>query len=82
MNRKTKNSGALAEERVRKLNRVYEVLSAMNHLVIRAADKQTLFEGACRILVETGLGKEHHDAARREGFLVAADLAASVPLIA
>ena len=34
------------------------------------------------ILVETGLGKEHHDAARREGFLVAADLAAAVPLIA
>lgn len=38
--------------------------------------------GGKGILVETGLGKEHHDAARREGFLVAADLAASVPLIA
>lgn len=44
-----------AEENVKKLNRVYAVLSAVNHLIIRTADRQELFEGACRILVEEGL---------------------------
>jgi len=46
-----------AEENVRKLNRVYAVLSAVNHLIIRTAGQQELFEGACRILVEEGLFK-------------------------
>jgi PAS domain S-box-containing protein len=44
-----------AEANVRKLNRVYAVLSAVNHLIIRTSDQQALFEGACRILVEEGL---------------------------
>ncbi len=44
-----------AEENVRRLNRVYAVLSAVNHLIIRTSDRQELFEGACRILVEEGL---------------------------
>jgi len=46
-----------AEENVRKLNRVYAVLSAVNHLIIRTSDRKELFEGACRILVEEGLFK-------------------------
>ena len=46
-----------AEENVKKLNRVYAVLSAVNHLIIRTSARQELFEGACRVLVEEGLFK-------------------------
>jgi len=44
-----------ADNNVRKLNRVYAVLSAVNRLIIRARDPKELFEGSCRIAVEEGL---------------------------
>jgi PAS domain S-box-containing protein len=44
-----------AEERVRNLNRMYSVLSAVNHLIIRATGRQALFQDTCRILVDKGL---------------------------
>ena len=43
-----------AEERIRRLNRVYAVLSAVNTLIVRVRDRQTLFNEACRIAVEQG----------------------------
>jgi diguanylate cyclase (GGDEF)-like protein/PAS domain S-box-containing protein len=43
-----------AEERVRRLNRVYAVLSGINSLIVRVRDSQALFDEACRISVESG----------------------------
>ncbi len=43
-----------AEVRIRRLNRVYAVLSAINSLIVRAQDKSELFREACRIAVEVG----------------------------
>jgi len=43
-----------AEERIRRLNRVYAVLSAINETIIRTENRQELFEEACRIAVELG----------------------------
>ena len=45
----------IADNNIRKLNRIYSVLSAGNHLIIRSSTKEMLFDGACRILVEEGL---------------------------
>jgi diguanylate cyclase (GGDEF)-like protein/PAS domain S-box-containing protein len=42
------------EERIRQLNRVYAVLSDINSLIVHAADREELFQQACRIAVETG----------------------------
>lgn len=43
-----------AELRIRGLNRVHAMLSAVNSLIVRVQDRQALFEGACRIAVELG----------------------------
>src|SRR5258706_290097 len=43
-----------AEERIRRLNRVFAVLSGINTLIVRVRDRQELFDEACRIAVEDG----------------------------
>jgi diguanylate cyclase (GGDEF)-like protein/PAS domain S-box-containing protein len=43
-----------AETRIRRLNRVYSVLSGINALIVRARDRDELFSEACRIAVESG----------------------------
>ena len=42
------------EEKVRRLTRVYAVLSGINTLIVRARDRDELFKEACRIAVEDG----------------------------
>lgn len=44
-----------AEEKVIKLNRLYSILSEINHLIVRICDEREFFENICRILVEQGL---------------------------
>lgn len=44
----------LTEENVKKLNRVYTVLSDINHAIVRTRDHQQLFNEACRIAVDKG----------------------------
>jgi diguanylate cyclase (GGDEF)-like protein/PAS domain S-box-containing protein len=43
-----------AENRIRRLNRVYAVLSGINTLIVRVRDRDELFSEACRIAVEEG----------------------------
>jgi diguanylate cyclase (GGDEF)-like protein/PAS domain S-box-containing protein len=43
-----------AELKIRRLNRVYAVLSGINALIVRAPDRDALFSEACRIAVEEG----------------------------
>jgi PAS domain S-box-containing protein len=43
-----------AEEHIRKLNRVYAVLSDVNQAIVRIRDPQPLFEKACNIALEKG----------------------------
>jgi diguanylate cyclase (GGDEF)-like protein/PAS domain S-box-containing protein len=43
-----------AEDRIRRLNRVYAVLSGINMIIVRARDRDELFKDACRIAVEEG----------------------------
>jgi diguanylate cyclase (GGDEF)-like protein/PAS domain S-box-containing protein len=43
-----------AEIKVRRLNRVYSVLSQISALIVRVRDRQELFDEACRIAVEAG----------------------------
>jgi PAS domain S-box-containing protein len=43
-----------AEERIRKLNRVYAVLSNINQAIVRIREPQEVFEKACHIAVEKG----------------------------
>ena len=43
-----------AEESIKRLNRVYAVLSRINGLIVRARTRDELFEEACRIAVEEG----------------------------
>ena len=43
-----------AEDHVRRLNRLYRVLGEINQLMVREHSPTTLFEGACRIAVESG----------------------------
>ena len=43
-----------AQERIRRLNRVYAVLSDINALIVRAPDRQQLLREACRIAVDEG----------------------------
>jgi diguanylate cyclase (GGDEF)-like protein/PAS domain S-box-containing protein len=43
-----------AEIKIRRLNRVYAVLSGINALIVRATDRDALFSEACRIAVEQG----------------------------
>jgi diguanylate cyclase (GGDEF)-like protein/PAS domain S-box-containing protein len=42
------------EEQIRRLNRVYAVLSGINNVIVRIRDRQELFADACRIAVEAG----------------------------
>jgi len=43
-----------AEEKVKRLNRIYAVLSGINMTIVRIHDRQELFAEACRIAVEHG----------------------------
>lgn len=43
-----------AENKIRRLNRVYAVLSGINTLIVRARSRDELFQQACRIAVEHG----------------------------
>ena len=43
-----------AETRIKRLNRVYAVLSGINALIVRVLDRDELFREACRIAVEHG----------------------------
>ena len=43
-----------AEIRIKRLNRVYAVLSGINTLIVRVRDRDELFSEACRIAVENG----------------------------
>lgn len=43
-----------AEIKIKRLNRVYAVLSGINSLIVRASDRGELFREACRIAVESG----------------------------
>jgi hypothetical protein len=42
------------ETKVRRLNRVYAVLSGINSLIVRVRDREELFRDACRIAVDAG----------------------------
>ena len=42
------------EEHIRKLNRVYAVLSDINQTIVRVKDSQAMLEAACRIAVDKG----------------------------
>ncbi len=44
----------LAEVRIRRLTRVYAMLSGVNALIVRVRDREELFVEACRIAVEVG----------------------------
>ena len=43
-----------ADDRIRRLNRVYAVLSGINAAIVRIADRDELFQETCRIAVEQG----------------------------
>src|SRR2546425_12971067 len=43
-----------AEEKIRRLNRVYAVLSGINALIVRARDREELFREACGLAGEAG----------------------------
>ena len=42
------------ENQIRRLNRVYAVLSRINALIVRVGDRDELFREACRVAVEAG----------------------------
>src|SRR6185295_19988365 len=42
------------EVRIKRLNRVYAVLSQINALIVRVRDREELFREACRIALEHG----------------------------
>ncbi len=46
-----------AELRIKRLNRVYAVLSGINMLIVRVSDRDQLFQETCRIAVEEGAFK-------------------------
>src|SRR5438309_2124556 len=43
-----------SEAKIRRLNRVYAVLSGINALIVRAKDREELYREACRIAVQAG----------------------------
>jgi diguanylate cyclase (GGDEF)-like protein len=43
-----------ADEKIRRLNRVYAVLSGINSLIVRVKERDELFDGACRMAIESG----------------------------
>jgi len=48
------NARKAAEDGVRRLNRVYAVLSGINALIVRVRDQQALFDEACQMAVDAG----------------------------
>ncbi|MBI3585958.1 MAG: PAS domain S-box protein [Ignavibacteriales bacterium] len=46
-----------AEQKIKRLTRVYAVLSDINQAIVRVQDRQKLYDDACRIIVEDGLFK-------------------------
>jgi len=62
----------LAEEKIKRLTRIYAVLSGINALIVRVRDRDELFREACRIAAEAGefklawLGVVDREAARVE----------------
>jgi diguanylate cyclase (GGDEF)-like protein/PAS domain S-box-containing protein len=44
----------LAEERIRRLNRIHAVLSGINTLIVRAGQRDELLREACRIAIDPG----------------------------
>jgi len=50
----TTRAANAAEERIRYLNRIYAMLSSVNALIVRATDRQVLFQELCEIAVNTG----------------------------
>ena len=46
-----------AEKKIKRLTRVYAVLSDINQAIVRVRDRQKLFDETCRIAVEDGLFK-------------------------
>ncbi|MBF6570734.1 MAG: EAL domain-containing protein [Candidatus Binataceae bacterium] len=44
----------LADKRIRRLNRVYAVLSGINAAIMRIGERQELFDEACRVAVAAG----------------------------
>ncbi len=44
-----------SEEKLSRINRLYQVLSRTNEMIVRVTTHQELIEGACRIAVEQGL---------------------------
>ncbi len=44
----------IAELKVKRLNRIYAVLSSINSLIVRTQDQDELFKGACEIAVNAG----------------------------
>ncbi len=50
----TRAAEEVATERIRRLNRVYAVLSTINHVIARERNLATVFEHTCRIAVEQG----------------------------
>ncbi len=46
-----------AEKKIKRLTRVYAVLSDINQAIVRVRDRQRLFDETCRIAVEDGLFK-------------------------
>jgi diguanylate cyclase (GGDEF)-like protein len=47
----------LAEDKLRRLNRVHAVLSGINSVIVRVGDRDDLFSEVCRIAVEAGAFK-------------------------
>jgi diguanylate cyclase (GGDEF)-like protein/PAS domain S-box-containing protein len=43
-----------SESKIKRLNRVYSILSQINTLIVRVQDREELFREACRIAVEEG----------------------------
>ncbi|CAN7437773.1 EAL domain-containing protein [Acidovorax sp. LjRoot194] len=43
-----------AERKIKRLNRVYAMLSGINTLIVRVRNREELFQGACRVAVEAG----------------------------
>jgi len=43
-----------SEQKIKRLNRVYAVLSGINSAIVRIRDRQELFQETCRIIVEHG----------------------------
>jgi diguanylate cyclase (GGDEF)-like protein len=52
--RRLRDERELAEDKIKRLNRVYAMLSGINALIVRVRDRSCLFDEACRIAVEDG----------------------------